>query len=177
VLITHPKEQEWVSMTTGEIDLKRVLAAYDFSIDSEVALNYAVSLAQEYQAELHMIHVVRRPERDTPELSWGQPGVENAYHAAARRLQQTVPAEAHLWCRKVTYAVHWGKPYQEVLAYSAEQEIDLICMGSQGRDVSRGALFGSNVDRVLRQAPCPVLIARPLKPAISASLKNVYTNI
>jgi hypothetical protein len=64
--------------------------------------------------------------------------------------------------------VRWGKPYQEVLAYAREQEIDLICLGAKGKNFSMGALFGSNTDRVLRQAPCPVLVARPLRPAVLA---------
>jgi nucleotide-binding universal stress UspA family protein len=54
-----------------------------------------------------------------------------------------------------------GKHYREVLAYAEEQEIDLICMGVRGAGFDLRALFGSNTDRVLRQAPCPVLIARP----------------
>jgi hypothetical protein len=61
--------------------------------------------------------------------------------------------------------VRWGKVYQEVLAYAKEQQIDLICLGASGSNFSLGALFGSNVDRILREAPCPVLIARPIKLA------------
>src|SRR5678816_4014123 len=56
VLVTHPNEVEWVSFSTGEIDLRRVLIAHDFSSDSELALQYGGSLAQEYQAELHVLH-------------------------------------------------------------------------------------------------------------------------
>ncbi|MGB9181470.1 MAG: universal stress protein [Pyrinomonadaceae bacterium] len=168
VLVTHPHEQEWVSMSTGEIDLRRVLVAHDFSTDSELALRYAISLAQEYQAELHLIHVLGRPETDGPEIAWGPESVEGAYHTAARRLQQAISGEAHLWCN-VVHTVRWGKPYQEVLAYAREQEIDLICMGAKGKNFSMGALFGSNVDRVLRQALCPVLVARPLRPAIASA--------
>ncbi|MGH9882574.1 MAG: universal stress protein, partial [Pyrinomonadaceae bacterium] len=56
-----------------------------------------------------------------------------------------------------------GKAYQEVLAYAKEHEIDLICMGASGTRFVLGVLFGSNVDRVLRQAPCPVLVVRPAK--------------
>jgi len=41
----------------------------------------------------------------------------------------------------------------------------LICLGAHGAGFGMRALFGSNVDRVLRQAPCPVLVARPLKHA------------
>jgi nucleotide-binding universal stress UspA family protein len=49
----------------------------------------------------------------------------------------------------------------EVLTYAQQQKIDLICLGARGSGWSLGKLFGSNVDRVLRQAPCPVLVARP----------------
>lgn len=168
VLVTHPREQEWVGRTTGEIDLRRVMVAYDFSNDSELALSYGTSFAQEFQTELHLLHVLAPPETDMPEVAWGAGCADNAYHAAARRLQQAVPAEVHLWCKRIVNAARWGKPYQEILSYAREQEMDLICMGASGTNFSMGALFGSNADRVLRQAPCPVLVARPLKPTMPA---------
>lgn len=171
VLVTHPHEQEWVSLSTGEIDLKRVLVAHDFSTDSELALQYAASLAGEYGAEFHLIHVLARPETDGPEIAWGPGSVEGAYHEAARRLQRAITGGADRW-RRVVHTVRWGKAYQEVLSYARENEIDLICMGAKGKNFSMGALFGSNVDRVLRQAPCPVLVARPLRPAMPAQLMN-----
>jgi nucleotide-binding universal stress UspA family protein len=175
ILVTHPNEREWVSMTTGEIALGRVLVAHDFSNDSELALRYAISLAQEYQAELHLLHVLARPEHDGPEVAWGPAGIEGAYNAAARRLQQSVTEEASLWSQ-ITHTVRWGKPYQEVLSYATEHEIDLICMGARGKNFSMGALFGSNVDRVLRQAPCPVLVTRPLRPEVLLPDRNGHHN-
>ena len=163
VLITHAGEREWVGMSTGEIDLHRVLVAYDFSSDSEFALKYGLSLAQEYQAEIHLLHVLPKAEQGEPELAWSE-GTETAYTRAASKLQRALTPEVFLWSR-VFNAVRSGRAYTEVLAYAEEHEIDLICMGASGIDFSVGALFGSNVDRVLRQARCPVLVARPLKPA------------
>jgi Universal stress protein family len=58
------------------------------------------------------------------------------------------------------------------LLYAEEEKIDLICMGTHGAGFGMRALFGSNVDRVLRQAPCPVLIARPRKPAVAPALAD-----
>jgi nucleotide-binding universal stress UspA family protein len=78
-----------------------------------------------------------------------------------------VPAEARLWCR-IKQAVRSGHPYREVLDYAEENKIDLISMGASGTGFGMRALFGSNADRVLRQAPCPVLIARPLRPMVVA---------
>ncbi len=165
VLITHPREREWVGLSTGEIDLQRILVAYDFSSDAEVALNYGASLAQEYQAELHLLNVLSQAEPKEPELAWTV--TESAYPQAARKLQRAIPRETFLWC-PVTNAVRFGRPYREVLAYAEEHNIDLICMGAGGTRFSVGALLGSNVDRVLRQAPCPVLVTRPIKRANSA---------
>jgi len=100
------------------------------------------------------------------------PGLEYDFHRAARALQRSIPDEAHLWC-KVVQEVRSGQPYREILSYAEENEIDLICMGVHGAGFAMRALFGSNTDRVLRQAPCPALIARPLKPA---STNNGWKN-
>jgi nucleotide-binding universal stress UspA family protein len=166
VLVTHPNEREWVGATTGEIDLRRVAVAHDFSDYSELALQYGLAFAQEFQAELHLLHAIPTPVLHEPELAWTQETKNGLYHKTARELQQAVPGEAHLWCN-VTTAVRWGKPFREVLAYAKEQEIDLIAMGAHGSGFGAGTLFGSNVDRVLRQADCPVLVARPMKPKAS----------
>jgi nucleotide-binding universal stress UspA family protein len=166
VLVTHPQEREWVSFSTGEIDLNRILVAHDFSSDSELALKYGVSLAQEYQAELHFLHVLSKEERDQPEVVWAQAGSESGYKNASLQLQAAIPTEAFLWC-KVVNAVSCGNAYQEVLTYAKEHEIDLICIGASGTRFILGALFGSNTNRVLRQAPCPVLVARPTKTGVT----------
>src|SRR5205085_8074140 len=165
VLVTHPQEREWIDQADGEIRLRRILVAYDFSDDAELALRYGLSLAEEYKAEVHLLHVLPKPTDDGPEIAWMAGSAESVYQDAARRLQKAIPPEAYLWCR-VVHSVCWGKPYREALAYAAEHEIDLICMGAKGAGFGMSALFGSNTDRVLRQAPCPVLVARPLKPAL-----------
>jgi nucleotide-binding universal stress UspA family protein len=165
VIVTHPSEREWEGFASGEIKLQRILAAYDFSDLSELALNYSLSLAQEYQAELHLLHVLpSRVKPDGADFAWRQGGAEDEFQQAVRRLQNAVPSEAMLWCH-VNQALREGKPYREILAYAEEQDVDLICLGASGKDFGLRALFGSNVDRVLRQAPCPILIARPLRPA------------
>ncbi|MDX2032091.1 MAG: universal stress protein [Blastocatellia bacterium] len=163
VMVIHPNEREFVGATTGEIDLKRILVAHDFSNDSELAVRYAASLAQENQAEMHMLHVI--PHLTAVAMSAAAPLIEEEFQRASRLLQQAIPTETHLWC-EVKHAVRQGQPYREILNYADEQEIDLICLGVHGAGFAMRALFGSNADRVLRQAPCPVLIARPLKPLV-----------
>ncbi len=166
VLVMHTDERDWISRSDTRIELKRVLVAYDFSDYSELALNYALTLAQEYQSELHLLHVLPRFTLDEPEISWYPLGNEGPYHKAAGRLQKVTPPEVHLWCG-VKHVVSEGQPYREILNYAERNAIDLICLGAHGAGFGIQTLFGSNVDRVLRQAPCPVLVARPLKHANS----------
>ena len=166
VLVMHSDERDWVNPSDGKINLKRILVAYDFSDYSELALNSALSLAQEYQSELHLLHVLPPFTLNESEISWYPLGREGTYHKAAHRLQKAIPTEAHLWC-EIRHAVSEGQPYREILNYAERNEIDLVCLGAHGAGFGMRALFGSNVDRVLRQAPCPVLVTRPLKPAMS----------
>lgn len=146
--------------------LKKLLVATDFSSNSELALEYGLSLAQEYQAELHLVHVISGARSSEAEVAWTSEESEGPYHAAARRLHESIPAEVHLWS-KVTHAVREGRAYREIVSYAVENEIDLICLGAHGQGFKLGTLFGANTDRVLRQAPCPVLVVRPLKSDVS----------
>jgi nucleotide-binding universal stress UspA family protein len=163
VLVTHTDERDWVQPLSASISIQRVLVPYDFSNYAELALKYALSFAQEYQAELHLLHVLAPQTVNEPGTGWYPLQDDSPYHNVAPRLQRTIPSEAHLWCA-VKYAVSEGHPYREILSYAERNAIDLISIGAHGTGFGMRALFGSNVDRVLRQAPCPVLVARPLKP-------------
>ena len=171
VLITHSDERDWQFRTDNDVSIERLLVAYDFSDYAELAFKYALSLAQEHQAELHLLHVLPRGSVSEPELSWYPLGKDSAYQEAARRLQKMIPPEAHLWCQIKT-AIAEGPAYREILNYAEKEKIDLISLGAHGTGFGFRTLFGSNVDRVLRQAPCPVLVARPLKPAVRESLSS-----
>lgn len=171
VLITHNDERTWQFQSDNAVSIKRLLVAYDFSDYAELAFRYALSLAQEHQSELHLLHVLPRGSVSEPELSWYPLGTNSAYHEAARRLQKMIPPEAQLWCQIKT-AVAEGPAYREILNYAEKHEIDLISLGAHGTGFGIRTLFGSNVDRVLRQAPCPVLVARPLRPAVREAFES-----
>jgi nucleotide-binding universal stress UspA family protein len=164
VLVIHSQERGHDGAQNGDARFRRVLVAHDFSSSSELALSYALAIAQKYRAELHLMHVLPEPPMDNPVIAWNEASQESAYHRTVRRLHDAARGEAYR-LPKVLNVVRWGKPYREVLTYVREQAIELVCMGALGRDFGLEALFGSNVDRVLRQAPSHVLIARPLKAA------------
>lgn len=174
VLVTHSDEREWIAQR--QVSLKRVLVAYDFSDYSEIALTHALKFAQEYQSELHLLHVLPPYTLNEPELAWYPITDEGPYHKAARRLQKAVPPEAHLWCTVKT-VINEGQPYREILNYADRNQIDLICLGAHGSGFGLLTLFGSNVDRVLRQAPCPVLVARPLRHSQTSNFNRTIDQV
>lgn len=166
ILVVHEDDNSKPS-PNGRAGFSRILVSHDFSGSSEAALSYALSIGQKFRAGLHLLHVLPEPEEDEPEIAPNEFNIERAYQRAVRRLHSSVPEE--LYTRlSVTNVVRWGKPYREILAYAREQDVDLVCMGALGRDFGQQALFGSNVDRVLRQVSCPTLVARPLQNALSA---------
>ena len=122
------------------------------------------------------VHVLAPRSMNEPEIAWYPTKGESAYHTAAYRLQKVVPGEVHLWCG-VRTMVSEGYPYREILNYAENNEIDLISVGAHGAGFGMRALFGSNVDRVLRQAPCPVLVARPLRPTMPINLTLPQTRL
>ncbi len=163
VLITKAYERNGGNPTTA-LPFQRVLVAYDFSGDSELALTYGRWFAATYQAEFHLLHVLPEPQQQAvPELSFLPIGANANYQEATNRLNRLM-ASADLMANNVRQALRTGLPYREILTYAEEQRIDLICMGASGTDFGMHTLFGSNTDRVLRQSRSALLIARPLRP-------------
>ncbi len=137
----------------NEEDLARILYATDFSPDSERAAAYALSIAQEHQAELTLLHVVQDVSNVTPEGS----GLLREYFA--KRLRKLVPSTAELWCN-LKYEVQFGEPVASILQQAALKNADLIVLGVKGGSHFPGHLPPATAYRVVCQAPCPVLTIR-----------------
>jgi nucleotide-binding universal stress UspA family protein len=129
------------------VGLQKILACIDFSNSADVAAEYALSLAQEYNAELTLLHVIERPPTEDLE-----PRVRYMREA----LEERIPQAARNWC-KVKTVVRVGKAYQEIAQLAAEEEIDLAVLGVRGRGAVDLAIFGSTTYRLLQLGSCPVL--------------------
>ena len=143
-----------------------VLCAVDFSDASLAALEYAISLSEEADADLLLLHSIEAP----PELREHIPVPPDfdvaRRHAEARaeclnRLRTLVPQSARTFCHVETDVAE-GAAYRQILRTASEQQADLIVMGVHGRGAVGLLLFGSNTARVIRAATCPVLIVPPL---------------
>jgi nucleotide-binding universal stress UspA family protein len=130
------------------VHLKKIIYATDFSDYALRALDYALSLAMEYNSELTLLHVLE----EVPEAT----ELQAATARAIRQLENPIPKDAENWC-KVKPVVRLGKPYQEIIQLALESEADLIVLGVRGRNAVDLALFGSTTHRVLQLGSTPVL--------------------
>jgi nucleotide-binding universal stress UspA family protein len=139
---------------------KRILCPIDFSEPSMKALEYALSLAKEADAELLLMHVIEGVP-DAPH--WQQPTgpavveyLRLAEGDAIKRLAAVMPHDATTWCHPHT-VLATGKPYVEILRTARERDVHLIVMGVHGRNAIDLTFFGSTTNHVVRAATCPVL--------------------
>lgn len=145
------------------IGIRSILVPIDFSQHSKNALKYAVPMAAQFGASLHLIYVVE-PTIYPADLGFGQvvlPGVEDELRQkGAEELEALIEREIG---KRVpaTCTVRTGTPHQEILAEAEEREVDLIVLATHGHSGVEHLLFGSTADRIVRKARCPVLSVRP----------------
>lgn len=162
ILVVRSPERGFLTPATQAIQLKKLLVGCDFSPDSSLAFEYGLSLAQEFQADLHLAHVLEPPVYD--DLIKPTESRENFRQRLKKTVQEKlstiVPEEARTWCNPVT-SILAGQPHEELIKYAVVNDIDLIVLGVRGHSLVETVFVGSTTDRVLRRAPCPVLSVQP----------------
>ncbi len=141
------------------LPFRRILFPTDFSEPAEYAWPYALTFAEEFGAEVHLVHVVSPPPRLTEAYAVNF-NPEKMVHslteeANASMDQQIEKAKARglIFHREVRV----GVDYREIIDYAAKHDIDLIVMATHGRTGLAHVLLGSVAEKVVRKAPCPVL--------------------
>lgn len=133
-----------------------VLFATDFSAHSLGALPHALSLAQENQARLILLHVLQHNGLNAPSLS------QTAIAAAFSKLKELIPEGTDNWCRPETL-VESGEPASRILEIGKEHGADLIVLGVRNSTEHLGSairLGRATAHKVVVDAPCPVLTVR-----------------
>jgi nucleotide-binding universal stress UspA family protein len=140
------------------LKLQHILVPIDFSPNSRQALDFAVPLAEMFDARLTLLHVVELtvyPQDmgpvPTDTLRLSQAALEHLDTFAA----ETVPAGL-----PENRIVRKGLPYREIADAAHELEADLIVLTTHGYTGLTHVLLGSTAERVVRHAPCPVLTVR-----------------
>jgi nucleotide-binding universal stress UspA family protein len=144
----HPGSQK--------LPIRRILFATDYSENSRLALDYAVTFAQRFDAAIYMLHVVLLSQAaHEAEIAMARSGLSR--EAAERRLETLAEGVRHLGLTVETHVIEGFAAEvipQSVLTY----DIDLLVLGIHGLHRSLTYfLMGSTTESLLRDAPCPVL--------------------
>lgn len=141
---------------------QHILVPIDFSESSSQALTYAIELAAVLKARLTLLHVIQPIVTGGYDMGIGLPA---SYIA---ELEADITQSLATELQRVTDAgltgdmliIH-GTPFYLILETAKTHQADMIIMGTQGRTGLSHILLGSVAERVVRQAPCPVLVVRP----------------
>ncbi len=140
---------------------QHILVPTDLSAYADYALDYAIELAQTLQARLTVLYVFH-----VSSLALGEapPAVlANTLEAMETHAQQGTQlalARVQQAGLQGDSAIVEGIPFQVIIETAESREIDLIVMGTHGRTGLAHALLGSVAEKVVRLAPCPVLVTR-----------------
>jgi nucleotide-binding universal stress UspA family protein len=134
--------------------LQKILVPIDFSDCSKKALDYAIPFARQFGAELHLLHVVE-PYPAVPEMAPydAETIEEGCLKMEGLRKQLGNVGPCSTFVRK-------GAPPTEITSAARELEADLIIISTHGRTGLSRMFVGSTTEKVVRSAPCPVLIVR-----------------
>ena len=148
------------------IELRKVLVPTDFSESARRALDYGLAFARDYKAELILLHVVEAVPVGYASDLFPVPVAEmyQEVSAYARSELEKLVAEATAQGVTARQRVLQGKPSAEIVRLATEEAVDLIVLGTHGKDLLDQAIFGSTMERVVRKAPCPVLTCRAVAP-------------
>lgn len=141
---------------------EKILLATDFSDYSEVACDYALTLAKSYDAALTVVHVINEPVDlrgfYVPHISFEQ--LEKEIETSATTMLASFCANNLKDFSNYTTSVVTGIPYEEIIRVATDEGSSLIVIGTHGRTGLDHLIFGSTAERVVRSAPCPVLTIR-----------------
>jgi nucleotide-binding universal stress UspA family protein len=139
----------------------RILVATDFSKRAETAVDYAVELARRMHAGLTLLHVFPEPSA----LDYGMGGFpQGEWDQAKEEVEKQLAEEtmrAKLTYREVHALLRTGLDLRhEILSAAKEVSADLLVLSTHGYTGWKHFLFGSDAERILHSASCPILVVR-----------------
>ena len=158
LLTVSPVEHTFDASSVQTAGFKKILVGCDYSLDGDRAVRFGLSLAQEFQSDLRLVHVIEPFAYHNHFIPQGimETSQTRLCDDVTAKLQARVPPEAGNWCKISTQCLR-GKPFDELIRYADHHAIDLIIVGARGHSLVESMLLGSTTDRVIRHATCPVL--------------------
>ncbi len=144
------------------IEWKRICCAVDFSTPSRSALEEAAALARRWGADLTLLHVYAMPTTVSDAMLVAPPELfDQARVEVERKVDGWRAVAEEIAGRPVTATVRQGPAASEIVRFLQEGKFDLAVVATHGRTGLRHLVLGSVAERVVREAPCPVLVTRP----------------
>jgi universal stress protein A len=142
------------------LDVRNVLVPVDFSDNAEAAVERAADLAQKFGAKVHLLHVVE-PASFVNDLR------NVPFTLSDKQLEATATTELEALATRfidpevqASWAVKRGKGYQEIVKAAKQLKADMIVISTHGYTGLKHTIMGGTAERVVRHAPCPVLVLR-----------------
>ena len=141
--------------------LKKILVPTDFSETSKKAVQYALRFAEQFGCEIALLYVV---EPATPMIGAPlavEPFTDKDEFSIAEKDLAVLAAESHTHgARSVSSLVRVGHAPNEITKAAKDLDVDLIIISTHGYTSWQHFCIGSTAERVVRTAPCPVLVVR-----------------
>ncbi len=154
--------------------MKKILVPTDFSAQAEFALDLALEISKKSDSEIILLHVLDIPggAAFAPGTSsfdaMGAPGyanhMDNIYvvqlHDTSKQKLEDKLNEPRFANTNIRYKLQMGNPYHGIAEEISENNVDLVIMGTTGTSGVEEFLIGSNTEKVVRLAKCPVLTVK-----------------
>jgi universal stress protein A len=159
--LTTPENSAANTCVSPKYNIRHIVAPTDFSPNSERAIDYAVQLAGRLGAKLTLLHIIPEPSA----LDYSMEGVSvqeiQGWEKEAETRLAAELARAQLEYTEVdalrASALH---PRDEIVRAATNLSADLLVISTHGYTGWKHFLFGSNAEKILEHAPCPVLVVR-----------------
>lgn len=145
--------------------IKSILVPLDFSTESRRALDYAAALARQFKAKLTLLHVIEPIAM--PDFAGSFPLVmenDESMAWAEKQLEKMARSARIPTATVEKILVRLGRSFHEIAEAARTRKVDLIILATHGYTGLTHALLGSTTERVVRHAPCPVLVVRQNGP-------------
>lgn len=158
--------------------MKKILVPTDFSKEAQTAAEVASGIAKKAGAELILLHVIEEGSRDSFKVTGEVSGSSMEDKLFTMKLIQSSKKQMNKMTSdkmftgvKVKEELRMGSPFHGMRAIITEQKVDLVVMGTAGKTDLAEMIIGSNTEKVVRYANCPVLTIQ--KKPTSMDFKNI----
>lgn len=143
---------------------KNILVPTDFSERAEHALLQAIEIAEQFNASLTILHVSTKDTDSMPLFFLDDKKLKEIHDDIDEYIEEQIQGleKKHIAGKTINYKhiIKHGTPYSDIITYIKENNIDLVIMPSKGRNAIEEFFFGGTTEKVVRRAPCSVLVVR-----------------